>query len=102
MEIRDCRRLEGLISTMPMTALERLEIFDCPELQEVPDLSDCKLLSYCEIWWCEKISVTRDETTKLEAMIPGLKICFEPSKRCERFYGTIYGLSPTSVYSLFL
>ena len=49
-EIRDGRRLEGLISTMPMTALERLEIVDCPELQEVLDFSHCKLLSYCEIW----------------------------------------------------
>ena len=31
-----CRRLEGLISTMPMTALEQLHIYNCPELQEVP------------------------------------------------------------------
>ena len=74
--IMRCRRLEGLISTMPMTALERLEIFHCPELQEVPDLSHCKLLSYCNIWCCEKISLTRDEITKLEAMIPGLQIVF--------------------------
>jgi Leucine-rich repeat (LRR) protein len=78
LEIRLCSSLERLISTMPMTALERLEIYNCPELQEVPDLSHCKLLSYCEIWWCEKISLTRDEITKLEAMVPGLKIHFRP------------------------
>ena len=74
LRIRFCRRLEGLISTMPMTALKRLQIHGCPKLQEVPDLNHCKLLSYCEIWWCEKLSLTRDEITKLEAMIPGLKI----------------------------
>ena len=73
-----CRRLEGLISTMPMTALEQLQIDDCPKLQEVPDLSHCKLLSYCKIRRCEKISLTRDEITKLEAMIPGLQIDFDP------------------------
>ena len=65
-----------MISTMPMTAWERLQIASCFELQEVPDLSDCKLLSYCEIWYCEKISLTGDEITKLEAMIPGLQIVF--------------------------
>ena len=52
LRIECCWRLEGLISTMPMTALEGLGIYGCPELQEVPDLSHCTLLSYCKILGC--------------------------------------------------
>ena len=52
LKIFHCWRLEGLISTMPMTALERLQIDCCPKLQEVPDLSHCKLLIYCQISGC--------------------------------------------------
>ena len=76
LEINCCRSLERLISTMPMTALEKLQILDCPELQEVPALSQCRLLRHCMIWRCGKISLTRDEIKKLEAMCPGLKVCF--------------------------
>ena len=68
--------LERLISTMPMTALEGLQIYDCKPLQKCPDLSDWKLLSYCQIWDCTKMFLTRDEIAKLEAMIPWLKIDF--------------------------
>jgi Leucine-rich repeat (LRR) protein len=78
LEIARCRRLERLISTMPMTALEWLELDSCPELQEVPDLSQCRLLTRCGIWGCEKISLTTDKITKLEAMCPGLKVVFCP------------------------
>ena len=69
LEIRDCGSLERLISTMPMTELEWLEIDGCPELQEVPDLSQCTLLRHCGIWCCGKTSLTTDEITKLE--VPG-------------------------------
>ena len=74
--IWNCRRLERLISTMPMTALERLRIARCDELQEVPDLSQCQLLCHCRIQSCGKISLTMDDIMKLEAMCPGLKIVF--------------------------
>ena len=77
--IANCLRLERLMSTMPMTALERLEIWSCPELQVVPDLSQCRLLRHCNILDCEKISLTTDEITKLEAMCPGLKVDFAPA-----------------------
>jgi len=73
LEIKHCMRLDRLISTMPMIALEWLDLDSCPELQEVPDLSQCRLLRYCWIWDCGKISWTTDEITKLEAMCPGLK-----------------------------
>ena len=59
LRIKWCQRLERLITTMPMTALESLEIVNCPELQEVPDFSHCKLLRYCQISGCEKISLMR-------------------------------------------
>ena len=75
--IHHCRRLERLISTMPMTALEWLEIHSCNELQEVPDLSQCRLLRHCSIWECEKMSLTTDEITKLKAMC-GLNVDFRP------------------------
>ena len=78
LEISWCRRLERLISTMPMTALERLKIDSCFELQEVPDLSQCRLLKHCWIWFCMKLSLTTDEITKLEAMCPGLEVHFGP------------------------
>jgi hypothetical protein len=71
-----CPRLERLISTMPMTALERLNIHHCPELQEVPDLSQCRLLRYCRIWCCGKMSLTKYDIRKLEAMCPGLEVLF--------------------------
>jgi Leucine-rich repeat (LRR) protein len=74
-----CWRLERLISTMPMTALEWLEINDCAELQELPDLRQCRLLRHYEIYKCGKISLTSDEITKLEAMCLGLKVVFRPS-----------------------
>ena len=76
LEIRCCRRLERLISTTPTTALERLNIWGCPELQELPDLSQCRLLRHCVIRFCKKISLTTDEIMKLEAMCPGLKVVF--------------------------
>ena len=77
--IVDCRRLERLMSTMPMTALERLKIWGCLELQVVLDLSQCRLLRDCRILDCKKISLTTDEITNLEAMCPGLKVDFRPS-----------------------
>jgi Leucine-rich repeat (LRR) protein len=87
LKIEECWSLERLISTIPMTALEWLEIIGCNELQEVPDLSQCRLLRHCEIHCCEKISLTSDEITKLEAMCPGLKVVFRPIKRrLERFH----------------
>ena len=78
LDIWDCDRLERLISTMPMTALEQLTIEDCHELQEVPDLSQCRRLRYCSIRRCGKIPLTTDEIMKLEAMCPGLIIDFYP------------------------
>jgi Leucine-rich repeat (LRR) protein len=59
LNIRNCWRLERLISTMPMTAMERFGIYECPKLQEVPDLRQCRLLTYGEIWNCGKISSMR-------------------------------------------
>ena len=79
LELNTCWRLERLISTMPMTALEWLEINNCAELQEVPDLSHCRLLRHYEIYNRGKISLTSDEITKLEAMCPGLKVVFRPN-----------------------
>jgi len=72
--IDDCGSLERLISTMPMFALQWLHVVNCPELQELPDLSQCRLLRQCWIWCCRKISLTTDEITKIEAMCPGLKV----------------------------
>ena len=74
--IKGCRSLERLISTMPMTALERLDIQDCPELQEMPDLSQCRLLRHYIIWCCGRICFTTDEITKLKATRPGLTLLY--------------------------
>ena len=79
LNIRWCQRLERLISTLPMTMLEWLEIHSCDELQEVPDLSQCRLLRHCSIRLCRKISLTSDEITKLEALCPRLKVAFAPA-----------------------
>ena len=78
LRIYHCPSLERLISTMPMAALECLVMIHCPELQEVPDLSHCKLLGLYKIHGCEKISLTSDEIMKLEALCPGLKIDVGP------------------------
>jgi hypothetical protein len=78
LEITRCGRLERLINTMPMTALEWLDLDYCPELQEVPDLSQCRLLTYCKFRGCKKISLTTDKITKLKAMCPGLRVVFCP------------------------
>ena len=60
--------------TSPMIALERLEIFFCHGLQEMPDLSQCRLLRCCWFCFCESMSLTTDEIMKLEAMCLGLKL----------------------------
>ena len=55
LNIRNCTRLERLMSTMPMTALERLKIYSCDELQEVPNLSQCTHLRHLKLKCCRSL-----------------------------------------------
>ena len=55
LNIRNCRRLERLINTMPMTALEWLEIHSCDELQEVPDLSQGTHWRHLNLHYCRSL-----------------------------------------------
>jgi Leucine-rich repeat (LRR) protein len=74
LNIRRCWELTSLTSSAPLTALKRLEIFECRSLRALPDVNHLVSLSTLELSGSSKLKLTAHEKEKLETMCPGLKL----------------------------
>jgi Leucine-rich repeat (LRR) protein len=69
-----CKELTSLTSSVPLTALKRLEIYECRSLRALPDVNHLVSLSTLELSGSSKLKLTAHEKEKLETMCPGLKL----------------------------
>lgn len=73
LKLEACWDLERLVSTMLMTALQRLEIRACKRLKVLPDLTQSKLLQQLDLSG-SGITLNAREIAQLEAQCPGIQI----------------------------
>ena len=74
LSLRWYEKLTSLTSSAPLTALKRLDLYRCPSLRALPDVSHLVSLSTLRLHDCGELKLTAHEMEKLETMCPGLKL----------------------------